>query len=117
MEEGAGGDISLADGGRYIFKPGGPSMASLKYPECRQYRGRDKVYCLVLGIVRDYSNGAIDRKTAKKRLRYLIALNKVNGWMPDREVRLLVERWLEKVEPMPAARERRRRRRAAALAR
>ena len=92
-------------------------MASLKYPECRQYKGRDKVYCLVLGIVRDLNEGAIDRDLAKRRLRYLIALNKVNGWMPDREARLLVERWLEKVEPMPAARERRRRRRAAALAR
>jgi hypothetical protein len=115
MDEEAGGDISLAGGGRYIFKPGGASMASLKYPECRQYRGRDKVYCLILGIVRDLNEGAIDRETAKRRLRYLIALNKVNGWMPDREVRLLVGRWLEKVEPMPAAG--RRRRRAAALAR
>jgi hypothetical protein len=117
MDEVAGGDISIADGGRYIFKPGGTSMASLKYPECRQYRGRDKVYCLILGIVRDYSNGAIDRETAKRRLRYLIALNKANGWMPDKEARLLVERWLEKVEPMSAVGGRRRRRRAAALAR
>jgi|GEM_PF-1246881 len=92
-------------------------MASLKYPECRQYKGRDKVYCLVLGIVRDLNEGAIDRETAKRRLRYLIALNKVNGWMPDREVRLLVDRWLEKVEPAPYAARGRRRRRAAALAR
>jgi hypothetical protein len=91
-------------------------MASLKYPECRQYRGREKVYCLILGIMRDYSNGAIDRDLAKRRLRYLIALNRANGWMPDREVRLLVGRWLEKVEPSapPAAGVRRKKRAVAA---
>jgi hypothetical protein len=115
MEAGRRRDISLAAGGRYIFKPGGASMASLKYPECRRYGGREKVYCLILGIMRDLNEGAIDRETAKRRLRYLIALNKVNGWMPDREVRLLVDRWLEKVEPAPLSG--RRRRRAAALAR
>ena len=93
-------------------------MASLKYPECRQYRGREKVYCLILGIMRDYSNGAIDRDLAERRLRYLIALNKANGWMPDKEVRLLVERWLEKIEPAPAVSGVRKRRAAAvALAR
>ncbi|MFP3212448.1 MAG: hypothetical protein RXQ56_04645 [Thermoproteus sp.] len=41
-------------------------MASLKCPECRGYRGLERVYRLVLGIMRDYSNGAIDRKTARR---------------------------------------------------
>jgi len=41
-------------------------MASLKCPECRGYRGLERVYRLVLGIVRDYHSGAIDRETAKR---------------------------------------------------
>jgi hypothetical protein len=41
-------------------------MASLKCLECRGYRGLERVYRLVLGIVRVYHSGAIDRETAKR---------------------------------------------------
>jgi hypothetical protein len=78
------------------------------------YRWRENVYCLVLGIMRDYHSGAIDRY----RLRYLVALNKASGWMPDMEAELIVDRRLEKMELAPKAPPSRRRRAAAiALAR
>ena len=86
----------------------------VKYPQCRPARGRAKVLCLINSILGDYLEGRIDADLARRRLRYLIALNAVNGWAPDEEVRALVARALGRVAAAPRsrvrARERERRR-------
>ena len=65
-------------------------MASLKYPQCRPYSGMGKVHCLINAILDDYYRGRISADTAKSRLIYLIALNRVNKWGPENVVRSLV---------------------------
>ena len=62
----------------------------VKYPQCRDAKGPFKVLCLINAITTDYYEGRISPELAKKRLIYLIALNKVNGWMPDEAVKRLV---------------------------
>jgi hypothetical protein len=60
------------------------------YRECLKFKGPDKVYCLIDAIKRDYRTGSIDKETAKKRLIYLVALNRANGWMSEESLKRLV---------------------------
>jgi len=65
------------------------------YRECLKFKGPDKVYCLIDAIKRDYRSGVIDKETAKKRLIYLVALNRANGWMSEESLKRLVASALE----------------------
>ena len=65
------------------------------YRECLKYKGPEKVYCLIDAIKRDYRSGRIDRQTAKRRLVYLVALNRANGWMSEESLKRLVASALE----------------------
>ena len=76
-------------------------MGSLKYPECRRYRGRDKVLCLLESIERDYRQGRISQGIAEARMKYLVALNRANKWMPEKELVLLIDKYLERIGAKP----------------
>jgi len=65
------------------------------YRECLKFKGSEKVYCLIDAIKRDYRSGVIDRETAKRRLIYLVALNRANGWMSEESLKRLVASALE----------------------
>jgi hypothetical protein len=65
------------------------------YRECLKFKGPEKVYCLIDAIKRDYRSGVIDRETAKRRLIYLVALNRANGWMGEESLKRLVASALE----------------------
>jgi hypothetical protein len=65
------------------------------YRECLKFKGPEKVYCLIDAIKRDYRGGVIDRETAKRRLIYLVALNRANGWMGEESLKRLVASALE----------------------
>ena len=65
------------------------------YRECLKFKGPEKVYCLIDAIKRDYRGGVIDRETAKRRLVYLVALNRANGWMSEESLKRLVASALE----------------------
>jgi len=67
------------------------------YRECLRFKGPDKVYCLIDAIKRDYRNGVIDKETAKRRLIYLVALNRANGWMSEESLKRLVASALEEL--------------------
>ncbi len=67
------------------------------YRECLKYKGVDKVYCLIDAIKRDYRQGYIDKETAKRRLIYLIALNRANRWMTENELKRIVANTLESI--------------------
>ena len=67
------------------------------YRECLKFKGPDKVYCLIDAIKRDYRSGAIDKETAKRRLIYLVALNRANGWMSEESLKRLVANALEEL--------------------
>ncbi len=66
-------------------------MGGLKYPECKKYRGRDKVLCLLESIERDYRQGRISQGIAEARMKYLVALNRANNWMSERELVRLIQ--------------------------
>ena len=76
-------------------------MGGLKYPECRRYQGRDKVLCLLESIERDYRTGKISQGIAEARMKYLVALNRANHWMPERELVLLINKYLERIGAKP----------------
>jgi len=72
----------------------------VKYPQCRPYSGKAKVICLINAIISDYRAGIISRELAKARLRYLIALNKANNWMDQRELKTLVKNALARISTL-----------------
>jgi hypothetical protein len=76
-------------------------MGGLKYPECRRYKGRDKVLCLLESIERDYRQGRISQGIAEARMKYLVALNRANHWMGERELVRLIDRYLERIGAKP----------------
>ncbi len=70
-------------------------IGMVMYRECLKFKGPGKVYCLIDAIKRDYRSGVIDRETAKRRLVYLVALNRANGWMSEESLKRLVASALE----------------------
>ena len=76
-------------------------MGGLKYPECKKYKGRDKVLCLLESIERDYRQGRITQGIAEARMKYLVALNRANNWMPEKELVLLIDKYLERIGTKP----------------
>jgi len=76
-------------------------MGGLKYPECRRYKGRDKVLCLLESIERDYRQGRISQGIAEARMKYLVALNRSNHWMGEKELVLLIDKYLERIGAKP----------------
>ena len=76
-------------------------MGSLKYPECKKYKGREKVLCLLESIERDYRQGRISQGIAEARMKYLVALNRANHWMPEKELVLLIDKYLERIGAKP----------------
>jgi hypothetical protein len=76
-------------------------MSGLKYPECRRYKGRDKVLCLLESIERDYRQGRISQGIAEARMKYLVALNRANNWMSERELVKLIDRYLGRIGAKP----------------
>jgi hypothetical protein len=76
-------------------------MGGLKYPECRRFKGRDKVLCLLESIERDYRQGRITQGIAEARMKYLVALNRANNWMGERELVRLIDKYLARIGAKP----------------
>ena len=70
----------------------------VEYPECKKFKGKEKVVCLIGAIQREYQDGKISRELAIRRINYLIALNKRHKWMSQREVERLVEKAIRELE-------------------
>ena len=70
-------------------------MSDLEYPYCAKFEGKRKLECLIRAIMRDDS---ISKDMKKKRIVYLIALNKKHKWTKMETVRKMVDEALERLE-------------------
>lgn len=71
------------------------------YRQCLDKHGREKLTCLIEAIISDYEHGYIDKSTAAARLRYLIALNRANGWVSNEEAVKAVAYALKRINAVP----------------
>lgn len=70
-------------------------MGELEYPYCEKFEGLRKIKCLIRAIMRDKS---ISKAMKKRRIVYLIALNKKHKWTKMETVRKMVDDAVSRLE-------------------